>query len=668
MKYDNTGAPIPDFESCTTVTAIEAEFTLWVETVCLMKFCQDEGIVNNDGAKQAYQQTAEVTPKKFWIDVDENGSHYYYFGTDTQFKANLKQQKSNKNTAIRNKRLKDGIVSSSAGTKEILQGKDTYTAEQKNILQTIAILEDGARAQSIQLFNQKYGTNIPVNATAADLLKEAKATDNSGIFGRATTAWGTIKNEISGTDVYTSQQKEELLTIANNSELSAEDREKQIIAFNEKYGTQVNTKADSQALSTEASKRTESFRDVFSSASKAIFGTGKTTVDSDTVSGAMTIFVNTSDIWNKSSDKNIQAFSKQGITGDVMWGVITGKYNGNDEECRAALEELAQKVNGEELTEEQKKAAVKELSDKYGLNLDDSVTADQITEVVNNLQKYRYKQQVKNIAAQIIEEKINDQISAKLQEKLGPTLARLGIDFSFRGRNIIQDIKDIIRGIKVITFNQDKFLKGLQEQLEKKIAKVIEDKVYAKLDEASKKINTSIDKAAKRITEGIVNSSIYRAVDTINSQLTTWTKNPESFTLAIADRLDAALKNPVGKIESVLNKLDAPFKAIGLDGLGLGTMFKEITQVYTKGYAEKIREVISPVLQKALAVTSTVRKAFQGFITAVNKLRDQAKALIEKWKNTIKDVIAQQTQRLVNELVKYVKLNITSKIGESIKI
>ena len=97
-------------------------------------------------------------------------------------------------------------------------------------------------------------------------------------------------------------------------------------------------------------------------------------------------------------------------------------------------------------------------------------------------------------------------------------------------------------------------------------------------------------------------------------------------------------------------------------------MFKEITQVYTKGYAEKIREVISPVLQKALAVTSTVRKAFQGFITAVNKLRDQAKALIEKWKNTIKDVIAQQTQRLVNELVKYVKLNITSKIGGSIKI
>ena len=577
LKYDNNGAQIPDFESCATVAAMETEFNTWIENVCLMKFCQDEGIINDDGAKLAYQKTAEVTPKKFWIVTDEYGTHYYYFGTDIQFKNNLKQQRSNKNTAVRNKKLKDGIASINTSITEMLQGKSLYTTEQKNILQTVAVLEDGARAQGIKLFNEKYGTNIPVNATSAELLKESKAVDNSGILG-----------------------------------------------------------------------------------------IGKGTIDSDTVSGAMTIFVNPSDIWNKSSNKDIQTFSKQGITGDVMWGVITGKYNGNDEECRAALEDLAQKVNGEEFTEEQKKSAVKELSDKYGLNLDNSVTAEQITEVINNLQKYRYQQQVKNIAAQIMEEKINDQITAKLQEKLGPTLARWGIDFSFRGRNIIQDIKDIVRGTKIITFNQDKFLKGLQDQLEKKIAKAIEDKVYAKLDEASKRVTTTIDRTAKRITEGIVNSSVYRFVDTINSQLTTWTKNPESFTLAIADRLDAALKNPVGKIESVLNKLDAPFKAIGLDGLGLGTMFKEITQVYTKGYAEKIREVISPVLQKALAVTSTVRKAFQGFITAVNKLRDQAKALVEKWKNTVKDIIAQQTQRLVNELVKYVKLNIAGALGNAI--
>ena len=668
MKYDNTGAPIPDFESCTTVVAMETEFTTWIETVCLMKFCQDEGIINNDGAKLAYQKTVEVSPKKFWIDVDEYGSHYYYFGTDIQFKNNLKQQKSNKNTAIRNKRLKEGVESAHTGAKEILQGKSTYTVEQRNILQTIAMLEDGARAQGIQLFNQKYGTNIPVNATSADLLKESQATDNSGIFGKMSTAWSTIKDEMSGTDIYTSQQQEELLAIANNSNLSAEEKENQIKIFNEKYGTQINTKADSESLVAEASKRIESFGDVFSSASKAIFGTGKSTISSDTVSSAMTIFVGSSDVWNKSSNQDIQTFSRQGITGDIMWGVITGKYNGNDEKCKAALEDLAQKVNSGELTEEQKKTAVKELSDKYGLNLGESVTADQITEVVNNLQKYRYKQQVRNIASQIIENKINDQITAKLQEKLGPTLARWGIDFSFRGRNIIQDIKDIIRGTKIITFNKDKFLKGLQYQLEKKIAKAIEDKVYAKLDEASKKVNNTIDKTARRITDSIVNSSIYRTVDTINSQLTTWTRSPESFTLAIADRLDAAIRNPVGKIESVLNKLDAPFKAIGLDGLGLGTMFKEITQVYTKGYAEKIREVISPVLKKALAVTSTVRKAFQGFIAAVNKLRDQAKALVEKWKNTVKDIIAQQTQKLVNELVKYVKLNITSKIGGSIRI
>ena len=42
--------------------------------------------------------------------------------------------------------------------------------------------------------------------------------------------------------------------------------------------------------------------------------------------------------------------------------------------------------------------------------------------------------------------------------------------------------------------------------------------------------------------------------------------------------------------------------------------------------------------------------------------------MVEKWKNAIKDAVQEQTKKLVNEIVKYVKLNITSALGGGFNI
>jgi predicted PurR-regulated permease PerM len=291
------------------------------------------------------------------------------------------------------------------------------------------------------------------------------------------------------------------------------------------------------------------------------------------------------------------------------------------------------------------------------------VSAEDITAVVASNQDMNYKKKVTDIAKQIVENKLNDQLNTMLENKLGKTLKSLGINFSFKDRNTIQDIIDIIRGQKYVKFNEQKFLDGLQKTLEKKVDELIVQKVNKYVDEYANKINAKIDEYSKKITDKL--DTYRKKVDKIVDKLSKW--DTEATKLNIAAKLDNLIKSPVDKIANILNTPDKFLGKLGLN-LGLGDMFKQVTQVYTKGMAEKIQKVFQPAVNKALAITKKISETITKVIDAVNKLRDKAKQMIEKWKNQIKSMVQEQTKKLVNEIVKYVKLNITSGLGGGFKI
>ena len=606
MKVGNNGDPVPDFSNCTTVQQVEDEFQAWAYKMCIAQFCLDKGLSVNRAARTAYEEEWNKRPKLFYSVADENELRYYYIGTNTVLKDKIKEYGRERDTAKRKIRAKsnaEGIAKVEQG----ITGTKIYTKEEQEDFNTLAAdIKNGKitaeeKAERIQALNKKYNINLSTNASYKDIINAGQKT-KGGIVNDINTGWKNTQTAIG------------------------------------KAGEEIGGWFDHEIDPETGEKKPSKIETAVSEANQKIFG-------------------DSSKIWDESNNETITKFKQKGITGDVMWGVLTGKYN-TDDQCRKDLEKLAEDVNNGVLTPEEKKARVAAINQKYNLNLSDDITAEDITAVVKSKQEYEYKKTVRRVAERIMQDKINENINTKLEERLGHQLSKAGIKFSFKDRDTVQDLKDIIRGVKTVTFNKDKFLKGMQDQLEKKIAYEIETKVNAKIDEMSDKVNSKIDKVGDQIIDSIKDSGVYRRVDQWNTQLTNWTNNPDSFKLLIANKLDSAIQNPVGGIANALDKMD-PLNKLGLGSLGLGSMFTGIVGEYTAGYAARINAVVQPVLAKALEVTTQVRAAMQKAIDFINDLRNKAKALVEKWKNAVKDAIAKAAKKLVNEIIKYVKINIS---------
>ena len=659
----------PDYDSCKTVQAVDQEFLTWAYDTCIGKFCTDKGIVYKKGETDSLYITEQnVAPKKFYVYASDTGIYYYYFGTDTTLRNEIKRQKNVASLKKRNMRIQSGLddINSTinAGKAEIV-GKDKYTKEQKEEIQAFAndisngTLTDTQKKAKAEELNKKYGTNFTEKSTAKEV-KRASNQTVGGFVNQATQEWKNGVSLMEGRYIQSDASRAELqkiVNIRNDMNLTEAERQEKannaIWAWNQKYGIDQGIEIKSTASAKDIQK-------VMNKKNGILSLTGE-----DIVQGAKQIgreLGNASDIWNNSSDKNIQAFTKAGIDGDTMWGVITGKYN-KDDKARRDLEKLSKMVSEGKGNTPEAKALRDKINSDYNLNLSENVTADDIAKVISSNQTMSYKKTVSKIANQIIENKLNEQLNTMLEQKLGGTLKSLGINFSFKDRNTIKDIIDIIRGQKYVKLNEATFLKGLQKQLEKKIDELIVKKVNEKIDDAAKKINSKIDSTAKSVTDTL--DAYRKKADSLGETITKW--EGEAGKLQIAEKLDSLISSPVDSIANVLNAPDKLLGKIGLN-LGLGTMFKEITQVYTKGMAEKIQKVFQPALNKALAITKKVSAAIKKVIDAVNKLRDRAKQMVEKWKNAIKDAVKKQTQKLVNEIVKYVKLNITSSLGGGFKI
>lgn len=656
----NTGATtIPNWDSCTTVSMLENEFINWARTICYEQFIVDKkisitnGVIQNSQVERLYTQEYKINPKKFYV-VD---SKAWYFGSNTSLRNNLKQQYNILKSKKTNMKW-TSFIEDTNDIKTSVSGTYNYDKSARNeLLQIAADYKIGKisvqeKIDRIDIFNQKYGTAILNSSTVSQLEKEAKKTVN-GIVNDLNTEINKAKTQLEGTYVLSEAARSELQKIATqykNGELTDAEKQAAVTQFNKTYGTNVSVKSTAKNLESAANKKSG----ILSTTGNDIATIFKSKIQELT---------NLSQYWDNSSNDIIQKFTKAGITGDVMWGIITGKYN-KDDSCRQDLERLSALVSQGKGSSEEAITLRNKINTKYSLNLDDSITAEDIAKVVSSNQKYNYKKTVRKIAEGIIQEKLNEQIRKQIEEKIGCKLEDWGIEF--KDNDIIGTIRNIIRGNTTAFFNEEKFLRKLQKELETKIDSFINEKVNKIIDSQATKISQGIDNVAQKVISTI--DPYRQKLDNAVNKLESWLSNPESSKLMIAEKLDDLIKSPVDAIASKLNSVDGMLQKVGLGNLGLGNMFTEITQNFTKGMADKIYSITKPAVEKVLGIAKTVQTALTKLVDTVNKLKEKAKQLVEQWKEKIKQVIDEAAKKLVDELTKYVKINFAGSIGSGFKL
>lgn len=646
-KRDASGTLMPDWNNCKTDAQIQNEYNNWAATVAREQFAKDKGI-STDAPNFNSLYTAEQAsnPNKFYK-VDGN---YYYYGEDTSVRNQLRSTRnaaSGKKTGLVVQGIVDNASEIVSDTADLVTStvKGEYVFDKDTRTELMAIGEEykagtiteAEKQTRIESFNNTHGTNIDPTSDYSKIQSAATKT-TGGITNAVGDAWIDIRNSMEGNYVLSEAARKDLSDIAarvESGELSGSDKTTAIKNFNQTYGTNISENATAKSLQGSANKKNGILH---------ITGNDIATGIKDTVSD----LGNLSPYWDNSTDKTIQRFTKKGITGDVMWGVIWGKYN-KDDAARQDLEKLADLVNSGKGNSEEAKALRDKINTKYGLELDENVTAKDIADVISSDQKYTYKQTVRRIAEGIVQDKLNEQIKNRLEKAIGGKLEDWG--FNFKDGDIIGTLRDIIRGNQVAFFNEKRFIEKSVAELTGKIDKMI--------DEQCKKINAQIDQAAKGLTDAI--DPYRKQVDNMYNKLDSWVSNPASAKLQIASRLDSLIKSPVDKVAGALDRLD-PFKKVGLS-LGLSDMFKSVTQTFTKGLADKIYKATKPLVDTALKLVGTVKTAIKKVIDTINKLKEKAKQLIEKWKNMIKDTVKKVAAKIVSELLRYVKVSFGSLFG-----
>ena len=650
---DNNNNLVPDWDSCKTVEQLSNEFESWAKTVSQVQFAQDKGIQTGTvNFNNLYSKEYANYPRKFYTVSTSKGNSPYYFGNNSGLQEQLKTQYKEYGSRKSKMRLNSFVENTNANfdtVRAAINGVYVLDKDTRNELLLIGesykagkITEAEKRTQ-IEAFNKKHGTDLSPSATYSQI-KSAAVKTTGGIVNETITdislAWKDIESLADGNYVYSEAARKDLADLSAKIEgnlISEEDKKKIIQEFNKRYGANISTAASLQTLQTALTKK-----------NGIIHITGNDIAAKIKEEAAR--LTDVSHIWDESKSRSIQKFVQQGITGDVMWGVIWGKYN-KDDAAREDMEQLAFLISKGQGNSEEAKALRDKINTKYNLNLDDSVTAEDIAKVIESDKKYTYKKTVKQIAESVIQDKLNEQIKRRLEEVIGGKLEDWGLEF--KNSDIIGTLRDIIRGNKVAFFNQEKFLQKLQRELEDKIDKMIVERVNKLLDEQQKKINSQIDTVTRNLINAI--DPYRKKIDKLYDKIDTWINNPESAKLILAGKLDEMLKSPVGSIAGALDKLE-PLKKFGIT-FGLGDMFKKISQTFTKNMATQLYNLTKPFVEKALQIVGTVKTAIKKVIDTINKLKEKAKQLIEKWKNVIKDAIKDFTKKLVNELTKFVRIS-----------
>lgn len=649
MKKDQNGSYVPDWDSCKTVAQLQQEFNEWIKHVSQEAFSLDKRIkVNDPKFNDTYTKRYINHPREFYVISTSTGNTPYYYGINNTLLKKMKEynrELSSKKQSLRMESFMKDTEDVAGQIKTGINGTYVYDQEARNTLKLIAEefragkITEKEKQDRISAFNKKYSTAISLTANYKQLNDEATKT-TGGIVNKIESEVSNLKQSLEGTYVYSEAARKELQKIADDYEIGkiTEDEKKaKIIEFNKKYNANISDKAEVQTIRSAANKK------------NGILSVTGTDIEAK-IKEETARLTNLSHFWDNSNNETVKKFTDQGITGDVMWGVIWGKYN-KDDAARQDLEKLADLVSAGKGSSPEAIALRNKINEKYQLNLADNVTAADIAKVIESDKKYTYKKTVRKIAESIIEDKLNEQIKKRLEEIIGGKLEDWGIEF--KDNQIISTLRDVIRGHKTAFFNQEKFLKKLQKELETKIDKLIEEKVFKLIDEQAKKINSQIDDTAKKVIDMI--DPYRKKVDQTYEKLDTWLKSPASAKETIAKKLDEMLKSPVDSIAAKLDSFE-PFKKFGIT-LGLGDMFKTVSQQFTKGMAERIYQVTKPLVESALKIVTQVKTAINKLIDTVNKIKEKAKQLVEKWKNAIKDAVKDFTKKMVNEIIKFVRVS-----------
>jgi len=648
---------VPAWEGCKTVVELEAEFNSWAITICVQWFKSDMLLQDGVDISAAYFQHYNRTPADFYSIPFSGSTNLYYYGGSAAHndrKKILSKQAGTlgiKKQAVRiQSSLSDINNTVSQATQDLtkeITGTYVYDKEARTALEKISNdYKNGKSQQEIKseiiAFNASHGTNISTDLTAAQIHKEATKT-RGGIVNE-------VNNLFEGKNVYSEAAQNTLRDIADRYEKNeiTEDEKKQAIKdFNSTYGANVSEKATAATLRKTADKK-----------DGIAHLTGNDIADA--WKAGVKKVTHLSGYWDNSKNSTIQKFTKEGITGDVMWGVITGKYN-NDDKCRKELEALERDISLGKLSEDQKKERVAAINQKYGLNLSDDVSAEDLVAVVKSDQKYTYKKKVKEIAGQIVEDHLNKHIREQIEARIGAKLEDWG--FEFQNGDIIGAIRDLIRGNKNAFFKEEKFIKQLKIQLEERIDQLIEDKINPIIDERAKQLQNQVDAVADRFMQTI--DPYRQKVDNIYDNIESWLTNSEVAKLIIVDQLDNYIKTPVTNIANKIASIDNYFKKIGLGNLGLSKQFVHLTQTFTKSLGGKLYDITRPFVEKALGIVSKVKQGIKKLIDTVNNLKKKAKELIEKWKEQLKKVIENVTKKLIDEISKYVKVKLLGTLKDS---
>lgn len=649
---------VPAWDSCKTVTELEAEFNSWAMTICVEWFKSDMLLQDGVDISAAYSQHYNRTPADFYSIPFSSSTNLYYYGgsaAHSDRKKILSKQAGTLGTKKQAVRIQSSLsdINNTINqatqdiTKEIT-GTYVYDKEARTALEKISNdYKSGKSQQEIKneiiAFNASHGTNISTDLTAAQIHKEATKT-RGGIVNE-------VNNLFEGKNIYSEAAQNTLRDIADRYEKNeiTEDEKKQAIKnFNSTYGANVSEKATAATLRKTADKK-DGIAHI----------TGNDIADAWKEGVKKATYL--SSYWDNSKNSTIQKFTKEGITGDVMWGVITGKYN-NDDKCRKELEALERDISLGKLSEDQKKERVAAINQKYGLNLSDNVSAEDLVAVVKSDQKYTYKKKVKEIAGQIVEDHLNKHIRDQIEARIGAKLEDWG--FEFQNGDIIGAIRDLIRGNKNAFFKEEKFIEQLKTQLEKQIDQLIETKINPIIDEQARQLQNQVDAVADKVMQTI--DPYRQKVDNIYNKLESWLTNSEVAKLAIADQLDNYIKTPVANIANKIASIDNYFNEIGLGNLGLSKQFVNLTQTFTKSLGSKLYDITRPFVEKALGIVSKVKQGIKKLIDTVNELKKKAKELIEKWKEQLKKVIENVTKKLIDEISKYVKVKLLGTLKDSI--
>ena len=648
---------VPAWDNCKTVAELEAEFNTWAMTICIEWFKSDISLQEGSDLNAAYVQRYNKCPTDFYsIPFSSNTNLYYYGGSSSHNdrKQILSRQAgilATKKQAIRiQSSLSDisNTVNTAAQdiTKEVT-GTYVYDKDTRAALEKISNdyksgkISTQEMSEQIAVFNGEHGTNISTNLTAEQLHKEAVKTQG-GIINE-------VNSLMEGKYIYSTAAQNALRDIADRYDNMTQDERTQAIRdFNAAYGANVSEKATAATLRKTAEKK-----------DGIAHLTGNDIADA--WKAGLKKITNLSSYWDNSKNSTVQKFTKEGITGDVMWGVITGKYN-NDDRCRQDLEKLSGDISAGKLSADQKKARVAELNAKYGLNLADDVSADDLAAVVKSNQKYTYKKRVKEIAGQIVEDHLNKHIKEQIESRIGARLEDWGLEF--QNDDIIGTIRDIIRGNKNAFFREEKFIEKLKTQLETQIDQLIESRVSPIIDAQAQQLQSQVDVAAHNVIQAI--DPYRQKVNSVYNKLDSWLTDSETAKLTIAAQLDDYIKTPVANIANKIASIDNYFKKIGLGNLRLSQQFVNLTQSFTKSLGNRLYDITKPFVEKALGIVTKVKQGIKKLIDTVTKLKEKAKALIEKWKEQIKKVIEDVTKKLIDELLKYVKVKLLGTLKDSL--